>query len=56
MTVEAVHDLLGEPVLRRTDAPGQAVSYYGGFQRMKWCTMEITFGPAGRVIGRFHDH
>lgn len=57
MTEASVRDLLGVPdqVVRREHREFP-VFYYGGFRRMKWCSMEVYFGADGRVTGKFHDH
>jgi hypothetical protein len=56
MTKTEVRDLLGVPDSVRHDTPTTTANVYGGFRRLKWCSMEVSFGPDGRVTGRFHDH
>ena len=55
MTEAQVRGLLGEPHGARRD-PDRVTYCYGGFQRLKWCTMEVSFDAGGRVVGKFHDH
>jgi hypothetical protein len=55
MTEAQVRGLLGPPHgVRR--APDITTHWYGGFLRLKWCTMEVYFDASGRVAGKFHDH
>jgi hypothetical protein len=56
MTEAEVRQFLGHPLSVRHHASDGTVLYYGGFQRLKWCTMEIFLGRGGRVMGTFHDH
>ena len=55
MTEAQVHSLLGAPHGVRRD-PDQITYCYGGFQHLKWCTMEVFFDASGRVLSKFHDH
>lgn len=55
MTEAQVRGLLGAPHGVRRDPDG--ITYgYGGFLRLRWCTMEVFFDSSGRVAGKFHDH
>lgn len=56
MTEVQVRELLGNPHHVRHDAPDRTAFYYGGFLRLKWCSMEVYLGADGRVTGKFHDH
>jgi len=56
MTERQVRELLGVPHHVRRDAPDRTAFFYGGFQRAKWCSMEVFFDAGGRVAGKFHDH
>ena len=56
MTEAQVRELLGEPHHIRLDDPNVTAFFYGGFQRWKWCTMEVFFGEDHLVTSRFHDH
>ena len=63
MTQAQVKDMLGQPLVIRHDHPNtnayypdETVFFYGGLQRLKWCSMEVQFGSNGRVTGKFHDH
>ena len=51
-----VRQMLGEPLAVRRDTSGETVFFYGGFQRARWCTMEVYFGPDQQVTRTFHDH
>jgi hypothetical protein len=54
MTQEEVKTLIGVPDVIRPGPP--TTFFYGGFQRAKFCTMEVYFGVDGRVVRKFHDH
>jgi outer membrane protein assembly factor BamE (lipoprotein component of BamABCDE complex) len=56
MTQFQVESLLGFPHQVRHDKPGSTRFFYGGFQRMQWCTMDVCFGEDDRVTSKFHDH
>ena len=56
MTEAQVRELPGVPQHERRDAPDRTALFYGGFQHLKWCSMEVFFGADGRVTGKFHDH
>jgi hypothetical protein len=56
MTEVQVRDLLGVPNAVRRDAPDTTVFFYGGFLRLKWCSVKVFFGADSRVKGKFHDH
>jgi hypothetical protein len=56
MTETQVKSLLGAPDRIRHDRPGSTAFFYGGFLRLKWCTIEVYFGADDRVTGTFHDH
>ena len=56
MTRAQVIDLLGQPQRTLHDPPRDTVFFYGGFQRLQFCTVEVSFGSNGRVAGVFHDH
>src|SRR4030095_173186 len=56
MTEMQVREILGVPHRVRPDASDRTTFFYGGFHRLKWCSMEIFFGADGRVTGKFHDH
>ncbi len=55
MSEAEVLALTGEPCRIRRNSPSNTAFCYGGFARFRWCTMEVYFGPDGRVIGKFHD-
>jgi len=55
MQETAVRELLGTPHILR-EAPGGTAYFYGGFLRLRWCTMEVFFDGNDRVTGKFHDH
>ena len=51
-----VRQLLGPPDSTLL-SPGKTTYLYGiGLRRMQWCTMEVVFGPDGRVVRKSHDH
>lgn len=56
MTEDQVKDIIRAPLRVRHDRPATTSFSYGGFVRLKWCTMEVYFGPNDRVTGKFHDH
>jgi outer membrane protein assembly factor BamE (lipoprotein component of BamABCDE complex) len=56
MTKEQVLKLLGTPHHEHIADPNKSVFGYGGFNRLKWCTMEVFFDDDGEVSGKFHDH
>jgi hypothetical protein len=56
MTQPQVEIALGAPHRIRHDTANSTAFFYGGFLRLKWCTMEVFFGPDGLVTGKFHDH
>jgi hypothetical protein len=56
MSETQVRELLGVPHRVRHDAPNSRAFFYGGFLRLKWCSVEVFFGADGRVTGKFHDH
>jgi hypothetical protein len=56
MTEADVRALVGEPDQMRRDPQGRARYYYGGFPKLRWCGMEVSFDSGGRVTGKFHDH
>jgi hypothetical protein len=56
MTQAQVKVSLGVPQQIRHDPSGAKVFCYGGFRRMRWCVVEVIFGPDDRVISKFHDH
>lgn len=56
MTEARVRELLGPPHHIRSDSSDRHTFYYGGFPKHQWCSMEIFFGPTGRVVSKFHDH
>lgn len=56
MTKAQIRELLGAPHRERRDSPDRTAYFYGGFQHLKWCSMEVFFGADGRVTGQFHDH
>ena len=56
MTEVQVREILGVPHHVRRDAPDRTAFFYGGFQHLKWCSMEVFFGADGQVTGKFHDH
>lgn len=52
-----VQRMLGAPLFIRQDSTPQRTSFfYGGFLRLKFCTMEVYFDTNGLVTGKFHDH
>jgi hypothetical protein len=54
MTQSEVQSLLGVPVAARRES-GSTTFIYS--RRFLWCSVEVSFGPDGRVIGSpFHDH
>ena len=55
MTESQVSSLLGTPHGVRREADHTTFGY-GGFRRLKWCTMEVRFDASGRVVSKFHDH
>lgn len=55
MQETAVRELLGTPHILR-EAPGGTTYFYGGFLRLRWCSMEVFFDGNDRVTGKFHDH
>ena len=56
MTESRVQEILGTPQVIRHDTADSTAFFYGGFLRLRWCTMEVFFGSDGRVTGKFHDH
>ncbi len=56
MPESQVRGLLGAPLCIRSDRPGSKAYFYGGFQALRWCTIEVYFGADGCVTGTFHDH
>ena len=56
MTQARVRDILGDPHRVRHDTSKSTAFFYGGFLRLKWCTMEVFFGADERVTGKVHDH
>ena len=56
MTEAEVRAIAGTPERVRHDHPDSTEFFYGGFRRLKWCTVEVYFGADGRVTGKFHDH
>ena len=56
MTEDRVREILGPPLAVGSNAGASATFGYGGFRRLRWCTMEVYFAPNHRVIGKFHDH
>jgi len=56
MTQSQVKEVLGIPQRIRHGTADCSAFFYGGFLRLKWCTMEVFFGADGRVTGKFHDH
>lgn len=56
MTKEQVMEHLGTPHHERIATPNKSVFAYGGFKRLKWCTMEVFFDDSGIVLSKFHDH
>ncbi|QQL44075.1 outer membrane protein assembly factor BamE domain-containing protein [Sulfuriroseicoccus oceanibius] len=56
MTQAEVRELLGEPDDTWGGSPDRTTYYYGGFRRLRWCTMEVFFDENGRVVSKFHDH
>ena len=55
MSESEVLALLGAPYRKRRDSPSTTAFFYGGFPRLRWCTMEVFFGPDERVTAKFHD-
>ena len=57
MTETQVENILGTPQGIRHESTGSTVFYYGGFEQLRWCSVEIHFGAGDRVSGSvFHDH
>ena len=56
MTEAQVQEILGVPEATRHDTTNSTAFFYGGFQRLRWCSMEVYFSADGRVTGKFHDH
>ena len=57
MTRVEVETIIGAPEHIRQGSGGSSTYYYGGLQRLRWCSVEIPFGADGRVAGSvFHDH
>ena len=57
MTEAEVESILGAPQHVRRQGGGGTAFCYGGFQQLRWCSVEIGFGADGRVEGSvFHDH
>ena len=55
MTQVQVKQILGVPRIRH-DTADSTTFFYGGFRKLKWCTMEVFFGADGYVKDKFHDH
>ena len=57
MSRDQVESILGAPQHIRRESAGGIAFCYGGFRRLRWCSVEIRLGADGRVEGRgFHDH
>jgi hypothetical protein len=56
MTETEILALLGKPLGISQDNPDTKVYFYGGFPKLRWCSIEVFFGPEGKVKGKFHDH
>ena len=56
MTEAQVRATIGIPDRVRRDHADSTAFCYGGFRRLRWCTMEVYFGADERVAGKFHDH
>ena len=55
MTEAQVRTLLGAPHGIGRE-PDHTIFGYGGFRRLKWCTMTVRFDTSGKVVSKFHDH
>jgi hypothetical protein len=57
MTEAQVESIIGAPRHLRHESAGGTVFCYGGFPKLRWCSVEIHFGGDGKVAGSvFHDH
>ena len=57
MTEAQVESIVGSPQYVRHESAGGTALGYGGFLRLKWCSVEINLGADGKVAGSvFHDH
>jgi hypothetical protein len=56
MSKSQIRTLLGTPHQIRHGQPHPTSFCYGGFQRLRWCNIEVYFGENGLVTGTFHDH
>ncbi len=57
MTRTEVESIIGAPESTRRESGDSTALYHGGFQRLKWCSVETHFGADSRVSGSvFHDH
>ena len=57
MTQTEVEANVGRPEVIRNESGGSTTFCYGGFPRLRWCSVEIRFGADGRVSGSvIHDH
>ena len=56
MGEKEVRAILGAPDDTET-TPSKTTYYYGeGLRHLQWCTMNVVFGPDGRVVATRHDH
>jgi len=57
MTEAQVESIIGAPQYVRHESTGGTALGYGGFLRLRWCSVEIYFGADGKIAGSvFHDH
>ena len=57
MSETQVKNIVGAPQGVRYESTGSTVFYYGGFQQLRWCSVEIHFVAGDRgAVSVFHDH